>query len=139
MKFLPCSYSCSSHDVFMSPHSPPFPSPLLVSVRLSFPLLSLLSPLCFSLSLSLSADARCGDGRQRHGAEVHGGDVGRGAQPGTHRAADAHGRGQSLNISVEPTLLCVFVRESEHHPCVPPLVPFFFPVFNLISVRLAKN
>lgn len=102
---LPSSYSRSSHDVFMS-------LILRLSPHLFCQFLSLFLFLTSLFSSFFSADARCGDGRQWLGAEVYRGDVGRGAQPGAHRAADTHGRGQSLHISVELTVLVASVPKS---------------------------
>lgn len=85
-------------------------SAFLLTSSVSFCLSFFSSRLCFPLFFS--ADARCGNGRQWFGAEVYRGDVGRGAQPGAHRAADTHGRGQSLHISVELTVLVASVPKS---------------------------
>ena len=110
-------------------HSPPFSLPLLsVSVPFSASVTLLLSS-CHVFVFSFPADARCecDKGRRRFRAEVFRGDVGRGAQPGTHRATDTHGRGQSIHISVE-LILRVFVNvENPEHPSIPKSVFFSFP------------
>lgn len=90
------------------------------------------------------ADARCGESRQWLGAEVYGGDVSRGFQPDTHRATDAHGRGQSLHISVQ-LILCVFlcvciviIFSYSTHLCLNPCT-FLFPCLKGIALRLATE
>lgn len=105
-----------------------FSALLLTSSVSVSPLLSFLSHL---FVLSSSVDARCGKGRQWFGAEIYWGDVGRGAQPSTNRAADTHGRGQSLHISVELILrVCLFSeREPEQHPSILKSMFFSFPVW----------